>query len=164
MAFRLWHAALCLGDEWRMFLDDPDVVIEDLPRLARRYGCDRAWLERFVASFDRLAERLAGQDGDDVLARCTADELALHLVIDLAEALATDNAVDPADPADLAALPDHGDEDIDFGLTRDVLFEDHDVLWLFNSSLDGIERQAILRSAHLHPREWFEPFRPSTEA
>jgi hypothetical protein len=44
---------------------------------------------------------------------------------------------------------------------REVLFEDHDVLMLFNSTLDGIEH-SIDGTSSLHPRDWFQPFRPAS--
>jgi hypothetical protein len=43
---------------------------------------------------------------------------------------------------------------------REVLFEDHDVLMLFNPSLDGVDDSPVIAAAYLHPRDWFRPFRP----
>jgi hypothetical protein len=43
---------------------------------------------------------------------------------------------------------------------RDVLFEDHDFLMLFNPALDGVELDRDGDSP-LRPSNWFEPFRPS---
>ncbi len=60
--------------------------------------------------------------------------MALHLVIDSAEAGINDGTV----PVDLS-LPEHAAREHDFEWARDVLFEDHDVLLLFDASLDGIE-------------------------
>lgn len=51
--------------------------------------------------------------------------MALHLVIDSAEAGVNDGTV----PVDLS-LPEHDAGDHDFVWGRDVLFEDHDVLLL----------------------------------
>ncbi len=42
-----------------------------------------------------------------------------------------------------ADLPDHGDDDTNFWLMREILFEDHDVLMLYNPSLDGIEHDEM---------------------
>ena len=44
-----------------------------------------------------------------------------------------------------------------------MLFRDHDVLMLFNASLDGIEDDSNeisdeFRFANLHPRDWFVTF------
>lgn len=60
-------------------------------------------------------------------------------------------------PAAVCHLPDHGDRDEDFYWMREVLFEDHDVLMLYNRPLDGIEIEADGNSS-LHPRDWFLPF------
>lgn len=49
---------------------------------------------------------------------------------------------------------------------RDLLFVDHDVLLLFEPSLDGIEGEeaslgAWVEMVNLHPRDWFLPFETS---
>lgn len=45
---------------------------------------------------------------------------------------------------------------------RTALFRDHDVLWLFEASLHGIEvpdsEAAYYGLAHLHPRDWSTRF------
>lgn len=60
-------------------------------------------------------------------------------------------------PREVPHLPEHHGPDSDFDWVREVL--DHDVLMLFNPSLDGIEDPAVVDTANLHPREWFLPFR-----
>lgn len=106
--------------------------------------------KQFIASFDRLCD----EDGG-LLARCTADELALHLTINLSEAHVIDDAVSFAA---VRHLPDHGSSDEDFNWMREVLFEDHELLMLFNPALDGVEND-INGNPSLHPRRWFTPFR-----
>lgn len=155
MAWHLWSGALHLADEWRH--GDTESLVEALPAVARPYGKDRAWQQRFIAGFERIAERLARGGDNDVLARCTAEELALHKILDLAEAHLNDDIVGPAATRH---LPDHGNRDEDFHWMREVLFEDHDVLMLYNRALDGIEN-TIDGNSSLHPRAWFDPFRPS---
>ncbi|MGH9152362.1 MAG: hypothetical protein ACRD03_08205 [Acidimicrobiales bacterium] len=154
MAWHLWSAALYLADEWRR--GDIDSLLDGLPPIAQPYARDRGWRQQFVASFERIAQRLANGGEDDVLARCTADELALHKLIDLAEAHLID---DIFSPAAVSHLPDHGERDEDFYWMREVIFEDHDVLMLYNRALDGIENE-VDGDSSLHPRDWFEPFRP----
>lgn len=103
-------------------------------------------------------------DGDqERLAACTGEELALalHLVIGLAEAQLADGMIGQDHTVD--ALPDHGSADADFDATRDRLFLDHDVLMLFDPSLDGVddpdsEIGRAQRAANLHPRDWFKSF------
>lgn len=155
MACWLWQAALVAAESWRIIADR--AWIENaLPPIAWRYAEGR-WLNDYVLGFDRIADRIAGGGGDTaLLARCTAEELALHEIIATAETYLDEGVLDVA-LAD--ALPDHDQLDRDFDLMRDVLFEDHDVLMLFNPALDGIEDPSIGGSANLHPRDWFNPFR-----
>lgn len=154
MAWRLWTAAMYLADEWHC--ESPSSMLRHLPPIAHPDLRDRSWRARFIAGFGRLAERIGGCDDGDCLARCTAEELALHLTINLAEADFIDHAISPAA---VAHLPAHGASDEDFDWLRDVLFEDHDVLMLFNPALDGVEN-TIDGNSSLHPRDWFQPFRP----
>lgn len=155
MACHLWSAALYLADEWRTSYLEP--LLDALPPIARPYATDRRWRQQFTAGFERVAERLASGGEDDVLARCTAEELALHKIIDLAEAHFIDDIVSPAAGRH---LPDHGERDEAFYWMREVLFEDHDVLMLYNRALDDIENDLDGNSS-LHPRDWFQPFRPT---
>lgn len=154
MAWQLWSAAIYLADEWRT--SQPDALARALPPVARFLVQDRAWRRQFAAGFDRIATRLADADDDaEVLARCTAEELALHLTIDLAERHVIDGALSPAAASH---FPDQGGQDRAFDRMRESLFEDHDFLVLYNPSLDGIETE-LDGNPFLHPREWFTPFR-----
>lgn len=162
LAAHLWAAAVYLSDTYG---EDPDsgLLRQELPPIAQRLA-DDAWIERFVACFEVLADRLGrGRFVPELLAACTAEEMALHMVIDLAEAFVNDGIVPPH-----SLLPARGDDDTDFDWAREVLFRDHDVLMLFNRSLDGIEDDsselaAQYRFANLHPRDWFDAFADVTE-
>jgi hypothetical protein len=47
---------------------------------------DEVWMERFVACFEALARRLEERGSEATqITTCTAEEMALHLVIDAAE-------------------------------------------------------------------------------
>jgi hypothetical protein len=70
---------------------------------------DEVWMERFVACFEALARRLEG-GGSDEITTCTAEEMALHLVIDAAEGATRDGSL--ATDLSLPARPDR-DEDFD---------------------------------------------------
>lgn len=161
LAYYLWHCAVYLGDTWRDSLDDPTELLAQLPPVAERLS-DRAWLERFVDCFDVVADRLgAGEVTYPGVAKCTGEEIALHLIIELAEAFVHDGAF--ADDDVVHRLPDLGASNGDCELARDSLLPDHDVLALFDLSLDGIEdsdapENAQFRTVNLHPRKWFEPF------
>ena len=124
------------------------------------HGADEVWVNRFVECFDSIAGRIA--QGEVPYPRCTGEEMALHIVLD--------HARDQIDDAELtwdqddafSTLPSSLD-DGDLGFLRSVLFEDDDVLMLFNLKLDGIEDDAELGEsmgfANLHPTKWFLPFR-----
>ncbi|MFJ6861734.1 hypothetical protein [Streptomyces werraensis] len=57
---------------------------------------------------------------------------------------------------------DEDRRDFDWDWCSDVLFEDHDVLMLFDASLDGSgsEINQALGLANLATTDWFSPFRP----
>ena len=156
LAAHLWVAAVYLSDTYG---EDPqsEMLREELPPIARRLA-DDAWLARFVSCFEALAVRLGAGLASEQLASCTAEEMALHMVIDFAEASVADGMAPIPQK-----LPRRGAADTDFEWAREVLFRDHDVLMLFNASLDGIEDDSselaeYYRFANLHPRDWFIPF------
>ncbi len=163
LAAHLWGAAVFLSDTYH---EDPhsDVLRHELPPIAQPL-CDDVWIKRFVSCFEALVDRLGtGRFVSEQLASCTAEEMALHMVIDLAEAFVADGIVPTESP-----LPARGDEDTDFDWAREVLFRDHDVLMLFNVSLDGIEDDSSelaeqYRFANLHPRDWFDAFADVTDS
>lgn len=160
IAYSGWHSCIYLADTWRDGRDDPEPLVESLPPLARPLAHGE-WYDRFADCFDHLADRIAAGGGDqERLATCTGEEMALHLAIDLAEALATDGLLD-VDA--VSSLPDHGEDDRDFETMRSLLFIDHDVLILFDPVMDGAEipggeLERVERYANLHPRDWFKPF------
>ena len=72
----------------------PEPLVEYLPPLARPLAHGE-WYDHFPDCFDHLADRIGGGDGDqERLATCTGEEMALHLAIDLAEALTIDELLD----------------------------------------------------------------------
>ena len=91
MASQLWTTAIYFADTYA----DADVsglLRRELPPIARRMA-DDVWMERFVVCFEALATRLArGRFASSQLASCTGEEMALHLVIDSAEAGVSDDA------------------------------------------------------------------------
>ncbi|MER6409090.1 hypothetical protein ABT269_37720 [Streptomyces viridosporus] len=121
---------------------------------------DRAWRRQMARCFDDLAADLA-QDGT-VRPRCTGEEMALRLGIDRAGALLRNR---PCRGAKKVAGLEEDRRDFDWDWYLDVLFEDHDVLMLFDACLDGIEDSTseinqALGLAGPAPTDWFSPFRP----
>jgi hypothetical protein len=88
--------------------------------------------------------------------------MALHLAISRAEDLQRNRPRLVAEAVqDLSADPD----DFAWEDCSNLLFEDHDVLMLFDSRLDGIEDPAgesgqALGMVNLAPLDWFSPFDP----
>lgn len=166
MAFQLWVGAQFCGDTWRLAEGDAEPMLQYLPPIAHRFA-NGAWLNRFITSFDLIEARLASGDAGELsLTRCTGEEMALHLVIDHAEA-DYESRVDIFDEQ-LAELPGRGEADHDFDLMRDVLLRDADVLMLFDMTLDGIEDPSSEEArregtANLHPEQWFLPFDDSPD-
>ena len=155
MASRLWAAAVVLADTYEGHLH---LLKRTLPPIAQRV-VDEAWMERFVSCFDSLALRFERREVDATrISTCTAEEMALHLIIDAAEGATRDGSL----ATDLS-LPADPDRDGDFDAVRELLFGDHDVLLLFDPTLDGIEAPDWDPDGHrlfanLHPRAWFLPF------
>ena len=164
----LYTALSCLADEAyddAEELQDRPLTRKDaatanvfgrLPRIT--WHQDLAWRRQFARACDDLAEDLAAGHWPE--AGCTAEEMALHLAIDDApgyEELAQDNPRSAHH-----GLPER-DDDYDWGACVDLLFQDTDVLMLFDAGLDGIEDpegeiNQALGMANLQAREWFEPF------
>ncbi|MFE9067598.1 hypothetical protein [Streptomyces violaceusniger] len=88
--------------------------------------------------------------------------MALHLGIDRAKALTRNR---PRLVAETVAGLSEDRRDFDWDWCSIVLFEDHEVLMLFDASLDGIEDSGneinqALGLANLAAARWFVPFRP----
>ena len=162
MAYWLWSTAISMADTWRDNTKHPEPLHELLPPIARAVARG-PWLDRFIDCFDAIAGKLATAEIDtDGIASCTGEEMALHLVIDLAEAHLADGILD-VDLPGVAELPDHGPRDEDFESMRTELFKDNDVLMLFDPLMDGIEDPEdeigqLERVVNLHPNDWFTPF------
>jgi hypothetical protein len=96
------------------------------------------------------------------LAKCTGDEMAVHLIAETAQAALNDEWM-PMSEELAGRLPEHGDDDADFDMATEILLKDEDVLWLFNREADGIEdsENEVNRNmamTNLHPKQWFLPF------
>ncbi|WP_328806669.1 hypothetical protein [Streptacidiphilus fuscans] len=119
-----------------------------------------AWRRQMARAFDDLADDYTAQV--TIGPRCTAEEMALHLGIRQAKTL-TRNRPKLVDQT-VKGLPRHPG-DYDWEYCSDALFEDHDVLMLFDEQLDGIEDDEnpinqSLGMANLAPKDWFTPFYP----
>ena len=108
-------------------------------------------------TFDDLAADLA--DGD-VVPLCTGEEMALHLGIRRAKNI---HRTRPRLVAQAVEGLPAAARDFDWYACSDLLFEDHDVLMLFDDALDGIEDSGsdvnqALGMVNMAPLDWFSPF------
>lgn len=132
-------------------------VFAELP--AQTWSMSISWRREMIRCFDDLADDIKG--GSVPYPRCTGEEMALHLALEHAAALTdddpelTDEFTEgiPEDPYDFA-----------WRECKHFLFEDHDVLMLYEPWSEGIESpdnsvHQHMGMANLRPEEWFEPFR-----
>jgi hypothetical protein len=146
----LYDAATMLTDQ---FFDDVAGLLADgdfaqsamagyLPaKYLLRYNV--LFAKQFLACLLTVAWKLRAPDYYPLA--CVAEELALHAIIECAEALLESEGLQA-----------------DFTEFEDEAFEDADVEQLFDPALDGIENSELgqkLGMAHLRFEDWFRPFR-----
>jgi hypothetical protein len=142
---------------------DNEMYLDLLPQVARHHldagdaEARRVWTSRFAACFLYIADCLA--IGEVPFPRCTGEEMALHLALD--------HALDVTETDDESyneLLQTPLDTDTDW--PRDLWFQDHDVLMLFDEQFDEKFDEALddsvlesLGAANLDPSKWFFPFK-----
>jgi hypothetical protein len=148
----LYRAARELVDRYFHDLDDlaqdqafaQTSMAEDLPRKhLGRY--DRTFAQRFLVCVLSVAQKLR-TPGKHMLA-CTAEEIALGIIVEEARELVL---VDDQIPESAA----------DFSPFMAAAFEDWDYLMLFEGEFDGVEDLVDARGGIVNLRfdEWFIPF------
>lgn len=127
-----------------------------LPRIT--WGMGAEWRRQVGHACEDLARDLAA--GEWPQPRCTAEEMALHLALKDAPGYLELWQEDRDEGHDV--LPEHRN-DYDWDMCSELLFEDHDVLMLYNASLDGFEDPGgDLNQKYglgdLRPAAWFTSF------
>jgi hypothetical protein len=127
-----------------------------LPRIT--WGMDADWRRQVGRACEDLARDLAS--GEWPRPRCTAEEMALHLAIKDAPGYLEMCQEDRDERHE--ALPKQRD-DYDWDMCSELLFEDHDVLMLYDASLDGFEDPSGGQNREygvgdLRPAAWFKFF------
>jgi hypothetical protein len=165
-AAALWTAAGVLADQaYDDVLEHGDEPVDDsgswsvfdeFPRITWRQNA--VWRRQAARSFDDLSDDLAA--GDWPQPTCPAEEMALHLILRSAEAAVDDDWVGFTER--YADLPEHED-DHDWDMLTETLFQDTDILALFSKRLDGIEDPDADQNRELgigdyRPQAWFERF------
>jgi hypothetical protein len=132
-------------------------LFDRYPRLT--WSQDATWRRRAARAYDDLAADLAA--GGWPLPTCPAEELALHLILEDAPPTVEDGWTG-LDEAAFDSLPGHPD-DLDWDAMPDVLFQDTDILHLFEPGLDGIDDphdalNTAMAIGDYRPSAWFENF------
>jgi len=139
--------------------EDLDMLSEWLPSCyAQHYTPE--FVLRFAAAVEGVAAKLA--DEEYYLA-ATIEELAAHAVLGNAK----DTLEDMPDLANELGVIDPEKAGLDIEELQQTVFEDEDVLMLFDPRMDGIEDSPLgaeLGMANLHVSEWFLPFRSEGQA
>lgn len=162
----LWRVAGVLGDNaYDDVVNNGDEAVTDTgdwslfhryPRLT--FAQDAVWRRQAARSFDDLSDDL--EAGAWPRPTCPGEEMALHRIVNEAEA-----AVSDAWWGDLEAISSEGthDDDYDWDMIREAFFQDLDILSLFDESLDGIddpdsELNSNTGMGDYRPRSWFASF------
>ena len=140
------HLALCmLVDD---FLNNPEneepLFVASLPsKYLLQY--DDFFRRKFLVTILTVGYKLALSEPPAPLLSCTAEELALHVLIEEAKAELSTQDITP-----------------DFVEFEDTAFQDDmDIFILYDMSLDGVENTPIgddMAYANLNFYKWFEPF------
>jgi hypothetical protein len=143
---RALYAALCMvADQFFDFdLESEENIFREL--LPRQYASfyTPLFLKRFYATFLTVGYKLALPKKSNTLIACTAEELALHILISEASAILETEGIEP-----------------DFGAFEDAIYQDWDFEFLFDSESELNRNSALqdeLACVNLHPSKWFMSF------
>jgi hypothetical protein len=155
-AAALWTVGQILADRAYNDVEDEWTLFGRYPRMT--WAQDAVWRRQAARAYDDLTADL--EAGEWPCPRCPAEEMALHLILrDVTSAVGDDWAGGEEEGARLPVHPD----DFNWDLAQDVLFQDTDILALFNPDLDGIEDPADelnlqMRIGDYRPTAWFKAF------
>jgi hypothetical protein len=135
-------------EDWALFNRYPPVT----------HRQDAVWRRQAARVYDDLTDDIA--TGREPHPTCPGDEMALHLMLRDA-AGAVEDGWAPLDEL-LAQLPEHPD-DFEWDAASQVLFQDYDILGLFDVELDGVEdtESGLNRKIGMgdyRPPAWFRTF------
>ncbi|PRY46711.1 hypothetical protein [Umezawaea tangerina] len=125
---------------------------------AATWGQPRSWRRRMLRALDDLNEDITL--GHSPEPRCAAEELALHFALQSASAMTCDQPDLVAEfTGGLPGLPD----DFDWRTCSTLLFQDHDVLFLYSPVMQGVEHpddplNQSMDIGDLRPEGWFKEF------
>ncbi len=125
---------------------------------ASTWSQPRSWRRRVLRALDDLNEDISL--GHSPEPRCAAEELALHLALERASEMTCDEPELVAEYTQ--GLPEQRG-DYDWSTCSNLLFLDHDVLFLYDPIMQGLEHPDSPLNQHmgigdLRPEGWFEEF------
>jgi hypothetical protein len=140
------HSALCLlTDEFfENDLEDEDHIFRELLPGKHLHLYTPLFLKKFYVTLLTVGYKLALPKRSSRLLACTAEELALHLLIQEATALLETDGIKA-----------------DFSTFEDLIYQDWDFEFLYDFKHDGIEDGEVgveLGMVNLSFSEWFKPF------
>ncbi|MFJ6842710.1 hypothetical protein ACIQRE_08565 [Streptomyces griseoluteus] len=150
------HAELNeLGDQ-PVSPDSYGVFFACLP--ASTWRQPRSWRRRTLRALDDLNEDISL--GRTLEPRCAAEELALHFALESASAMTCDQ---PELVAEFTRGIPEQQGDYDWSVCSDLLFQDHDVLFLYDPMMQGLEHpddpiNQSMGIGDLRPEGWFKEF------
>lgn len=140
------HFSLCmLVDDFLNNPEDEEPLFVALlpPKYLLHY--DNVFRRKFFVNILTVGYKLSLSKPPVPLLSCTAEELALHVLIEDAKSRLSAQEITP-----------------DFLKFEDTAFQDDgDIMILYDMSLDGVESTSIgdnMAYANLHFSNWFEPF------
>jgi hypothetical protein len=139
------YDALCILSDWFFEdkLDDEEHIFRQLLPAKYFHQYTPGFLKNFYTVFLTVGYKLALPEEGEMLA-CTAEELALHILIEEATALLEIDGINA-----------------EFNEFEDVIYQDWDFEYLYDLEVDGIEdgkTGAELGIVNLRFSEWFKPF------
>ncbi|QBI56166.1 hypothetical protein EKD16_22065 [Streptomonospora litoralis] len=145
------------GDRPVTGMDDAWMFFGALPRFTWKMPV--GWRRLMARTCDDLAGDL--EAGHQPHPRCLAEEVVLMLALKN-EAQAHWEMVQDRDDEAHEALPKHRD-DYDWDFCLEILFEDHDVMLLFDPRFDGVEDpdselNRLQAMGDMRPQGWFNTF------
>ena len=135
-------------EEWALFGRYPKITLRQ----------DAVWRRQAARCFDDLTGDV--EAGRWSRPTCPGEEMALHLVLEDAPIVVEDGWAGLGDT--LPRLPEHPD-DYDWDMASEMLFQDHDILDLFEVEMDGIEdpdseHNRARGMGDYRPPAWFRTF------
>lgn len=140
------YDALCILSDWFFEdkLDDEEHIFRELLPSKYFHQYTPGFLKKFYITFLTVGYKLTLPEKYDTLIACTAEELALHILIEEATAVLEIDGIEA-----------------DFSEFEDMIYQDIDFEYLYDLEMDGIEDGAIgdeLGITNINFSDWFKIF------